>query len=239
MGKLSVMRVRLIRIAFAGAVFSTAACAISNGQQPPAAGTTTKRVCPDPCPAVPVPSSLPEPQEAFPYPGEPSEIAKPPLPQSPSGPQPSPAEKGTAAKAFPYPGEGDTTSGSSSSSADAPADSPDPSKTSSPDTGNSAKSTRRKLPKVERIQSDEDRESEDLSVAHFYINVGNLQGAYLRAKDATAMQADDADAHFLLAEVAEKLNKRDEAIAEYRAYLKLDPGGQKTKAVQKALVRLQ
>ncbi len=61
----------------------------------------------------------------------------------------------------------------------------------------------------------------------------------MRAKDATAMQADDADAHLLLAEVAEKLNKRDEAVFEYKSYLKLDPAGGKSKAAQKALERLK
>lgn len=238
MGKLRYMSVRFICAGVLGTALSTVACALPGSQQTPPARTNPQQTCPDSCPATPSPTTKPTTPEAFPYPGEPSDSAN--LPASPSQTKPAPpAEKSTTAKEFPYPGETDSTSSSSSSSSDSPTEAPDTAKTASPDTGNQAKSTRRKLPKVERIQSDEDREAEDITVAHFYINVGNLQGAYLRAKDATAMQADDADAHVLLAEVAEKLNKRDEAVVEYKTYLKLDPGGVKSKAVQKALARLQ
>lgn len=238
MGKLRHMSVRGICAAILGTALSTTACAMPGSQQTPAARTNPQQTCPDSCPATSSPATKPASTEAFPYPGEPSDSAT--LPASPTQSKPvSPAEKSTTSKEFPYPGEPDSTSGSSSSSSESPSDAPDPAKTASPDAGNPAKSTRRKLPKVEKLQSDEDREADDISVAHFYINVGNLQGAYLRAKDATAMQADDADAHLLLAEVAEKLNKRDEAIIEYKAYLKLDPGGNKSKAAQKSLARLQ
>ena len=42
-----------------------------------------------------------------------------------------------------------------------------------------------------------------------------------------------------LAETAAKLNKRDEAIAEYNACLKLDPMEKEAKAARKALERLK
>jgi Tetratricopeptide repeat len=43
----------------------------------------------------------------------------------------------------------------------------------------------------------------------------------------------------LLAEIAQKLNKRDEAIAEYNACLKLDPSEKQVKDARKALARLK
>ena len=89
-----------------------------------------------------------------------------------------------------------------------------------------------------KLQSPEEREAEDLSIAHFYTQSGDLQGAYLRSKDAVNTIPDDPDAHFALAEAALKLNKRDEAIAEYNACLKLDPGDKEAKAARKALARL-
>ncbi len=92
---------------------------------------------------------------------------------------------------------------------------------------------------MKQIQSNEDRESEDLTVAKFYRQSGNLQAAYLRSKDAVTLVPEDAEAHFALAEAARTLAKRAEAVAEYDAYLKLDPDGEHVKAAQKALAGLQ
>jgi Tfp pilus assembly protein PilF len=102
-----------------------------------------------------------------------------------------------------------------------------------------AKAPRRKLPKVQNLQSDDDREAEDLTVARFYRDRGNLNAAYQRSKDAVKHQPDDPDAHLLLAEMAQKLNKRDEAIAEYNALLKLDASDEQIKTARKALAQLQ
>ncbi len=66
-----------------------------------------------------------------------------------------------------------------------------------------------------KLQTTDEREQEDLDVAHFYIQTGDLQGAYLRGQDAVKMAPDDPDAHFALAEIALKLNKQDVADAEY------------------------
>ena len=89
------------------------------------------------------------------------------------------------------------------------------------------------------MQTDEDREAEDLTVAKFYRQTGNLQAAYLRSKDAVTMQPDDPEAHFALADAAQRLNKREEAAAEYNAYLKLDPEGDRVKSAQRALSALK
>ncbi len=90
-----------------------------------------------------------------------------------------------------------------------------------------------------KLQSTEEREAEDLDIAHYYTQTGNLQGAYLRSKDAVTLVPDDADAHFALAEIALKLNKKDEAIAEYSACLKLDASDKEIKESRKALARLK
>ena len=80
-----------------------------------------------------------------------------------------------------------------------------------------------------KLQSADEREAEDLDVAHTYIGMGDLQGAYMRTQDAVKAAPDDPDAHFALAEVAAKLEKRDEAINEYNACLKLDPPAKEAK----------
>jgi len=71
------------------------------------------------------------------------------------------------------------------------------------------------------------------------MNDDNLPGAYLRAKDAVKIQPDYSLAHFTLGQVAQKMKKKDEAVAEFKAYLKLDPEGEKAKAAHDALSHLQ
>jgi Tfp pilus assembly protein PilF len=70
------------------------------------------------------------------------------------------------------------------------------------------------------------------------VTTGNYLGAYMRAQDAVKTIPDDPMAHFALAETASRLKKKEEAIAEYKAYLKMDPQGQKVKDSQKALEEL-
>jgi Tfp pilus assembly protein PilF len=132
-------------------------------------------------------------------------------------------------------------SGSSSSSSSDSSSSADPDAPSSVPWVDEAASSRsrRKLPKVQKLQSDEDRATEDLSVARFYEGNGNLTAAYLRTKDAVKVLPNDPEVHFAHAQIAQKLKKRDEAIAEYNAYLKLDPEGERIKTARKALSQLQ
>ncbi len=92
---------------------------------------------------------------------------------------------------------------------------------------------------MENIQSDEERATEDLKVSKYYEQTGNLNAAYMRAKDAVKHQPNDPDTHFALAHIAQKLNKRDEAIAEFNTYIKLDPDGLSIKQAQKALSQLK
>jgi tetratricopeptide (TPR) repeat protein len=203
----------------------------------PAAAQNTSQAA-KPCTTPPA-AKQPSTSEQFPFPGEPAKPSAAPNAPSPSttpGSTPS-----SAAAEHPFPTKlppklpGDDSS-SSSSSADDPNATPD---TPTPPPGTEGTSVHRKLPKVQRVQSDDERVDEDLKVAKFYMNADNLPGAYLRAKDAVKTQPDYSDTHFALAQVAQKMKKKDEAVAEYQAYLKLDPSGEKAKAAQRALEDLQ
>lgn len=92
---------------------------------------------------------------------------------------------------------------------------------------------------MEKLQSDEERAAEDLEVAKFYEDSGDLNAAYLRARDAVKVQPSDPEAHYTLGHLAQKLNKREEAIAEFNSYIQLEPDGQKIKQAQKSLAQLQ
>ena len=202
--------------------------------------------------------------QRFPFPGEGSPAA--PGAGSPRAPVPDApgvggAGKGDARDEFPFPGEpgkpgaaggsGENSSSSSSSSSDdapaadvMPGDSPDGSgpKGKGSDAG-AAPQGRHLLHRVNpigtKLQTDDEREAEDLDIAHYYTQTGNLKGAYLRSQDAVKTAPDDPNAHFALAEIALKLNKRDEAIAEYDACLKHDPADKEAKAARKELARLK
>ena len=190
--------------------------------------------------------------QRFPYPGEnsgesPEAGATVTAPDAPDAVKPQAggarSDGKPAGDAFPYPGESRADAGASSSSGSSSSSSssaPDSSAAGAPgldDVGSesSTRAARRRLPKPERIQSDEDRATEDMTVAKFYQQSGNLQAAYLRAKDAVKMQPADAETHFVLAGVLEKMRRREEAVAEFEAYLKLDPDGEHVKAARKAI----
>jgi hypothetical protein len=96
------------------------------------------------------------------------------------------------------------------------------------------KKPRKKLPPVV-AQTDSERVAEDLSVYGFYMDDSNYRGAYLRATDAVTHAPDDPNAHFALAEVARKLGKLDEAVAQYKKTLQLDPIPKDKKASEKAV----
>jgi hypothetical protein len=222
-------------------------------------------VAPEPAPCSAAPSGKPTSGEKFPFPGEPSTggaaATAPPgnppssdsaAPQKPAdGSRPSDGNKLSGAD-FPFPGEPASGSGSgagsssssSSSSSDDPAD-PDatPALKDKGSEGSQAPQGRHLLHRVNpigtKLQSPEEREAEDLDIAHYYTQTGDLKGAYLRSQDAVKTAPDDPDAHFALAEAARKLDKRDEAVAEYNACLKLDPDDKEAKNARKELARLK
>jgi tetratricopeptide (TPR) repeat protein len=210
-------------------------CPAPSPNQSPAQTTDqTAKPCPPPAPAAKKSAA-----QQFPFPGAPAKPANPP--DSPS-PATTPSD---AATQHPFPTQpppklpGDDSSSSSSSGSDDPAAAPTDDNPTAKGDRPEGTSVHRKLPKVKRVQTDDERVDEDLAVAKFYLRDENYQGAYIRAKDAVQVQPDYSDTHFALAEIAQKMKKKDEAIAEYQTYLKLDPDGEKAKAAKKALADLQ
>jgi hypothetical protein len=180
--------------------------------------------------------------DQFPYPGDHAPDAVPEgntpryVPDSPDAAGKPPASNPGSSSS-----SGDSSSSSSSSGGDSSSSSADDDKkptSADDDDGKKIVSTRHKLPKV-AAQSPDERVTEDLNVAKFYSSRGNFQAAYLRSKDATTVMPDDAESHFLLAQAAQKLQKKDEAVAEYNLYLKLEPSGDRMVAAQKALAELR
>jgi len=211
--------------------------------QPPA--STADAPCPTP---VREPSAA----EKFPFPGSSS---APAMSGAPAAPPDAPAggnRPKSAAEEHPFPGSAPPMPGSESGSSSSSSSSDGYSSSSSGDSANPSDTPseepkpeppktlgRRRLPKVEKLQSDEDRVEEDLKVARFYEGKGDLNAAYMRLRDAVKSLPNDSESHYALARMAEKMQKRDEAIAEYSAYLKLEPDGENVPKAQKAIDQLQ
>jgi Tetratricopeptide repeat len=206
------------------------------GDSPPLETKPQDNSTPDAPPSGSAPSTPGDTSQKFPYPSDSS---------TPARTTPNPA-----VKQFPYPGEspglgasgnssssGDDSSSSSSSGSDFDPDADPDGKLPPPTKGQDA--GRRKLEKVRDLQTPDEREAEDLKVGKFYQDKGDWDAAYLRYKDAVKYQPDDPDAHFFLAETALKLNKRDEAIAEYKTTLTLDASDKQIKVAKKALAELK
>ncbi len=109
----------------------------------------------------------------------------------------------------------------------------DPDDPLDPDSATKQPSGRRRLPKVKKLQSDDEREAEDVKVAGFYYDQGNSLAAYNRLKDAVKLVTDDPNAWFLLGEVTDKMNKADESSAAYRRFLELESGTRRAKSLAK------
>ena len=90
------------------------------------------------------------------------------------------------------------------------------------------------MPPVAR-QTPDERETEDISVAKFYMNDSNWHAAYLRGKDAESITDGDWEAHLTVAAAARKMGKLDEAQKEYKRTLELDPMPKGRKEAEAAL----
>ncbi len=80
---------------------------------------------------------------------------------------------------------------------------------------------------------------EDVAIGKMYMQSENYRGAYIRYKEALTLDPESVDAAFGIAETARKMNQPQEAIANYKLCLDLDPGGPRAKASRKALSQLQ
>lgn len=221
-------------------------------------GKTTTSNCPT-AQDKPVPSNA---AQQFPYPGETAAPTQP-TPGGPDAPQapksaakqfPYPGQPDGSSSSSSSAGAGDvkpappgglqdagsagsssssssSDSGYSSSSANDAPDSPDADDTSVP---TKTRSSRRTV-KAEPVKTSSQQLDEDLQVAGFYQNDGNFKGAYMRAKDAVSISADNPDARLALADAARKLGKLDEAEQNYKKCLELDPVPKTKKAAEAAL----
>jgi TolA-binding protein len=80
--------------------------------------------------------------------------------------------------------------------------------------------------------------TEDVRIGGFYLDQGDYKGAYLRYKEATLVDAGNAEAVFGLARAAEGLKQKDEAVQNFQLYLDAFPDGKKAKEARKALAAL-
>ena len=172
----------------------------------------------------------------FPFPGE---NPDPATPMPPAAPEPSPnglkdaGSQGESTK--PAPGESSSSSSSSSSSENLPPGTNDPN--DPPDAAPIPHHSRKPVPVVKE-QSPDEREAEDVTVAAFYMNTNNFQGAYMRSKDAVSLDDSDPEAHLALAEAARRLGKLDEAQQHYKRCLELDPLPKDRKVAEQALKQM-
>ena len=222
----------------------------------PGQGTPAKPACStDPKSSNPCPTPPPAaPAQAFPYPGDspsapapsqtparqfpsPGDAQPPASPTSPNQPFPFPGDKSSGKKTpAGQPSDDSSASSSSSSSSNSsdPDDPLDPS-SSTPAPSATGNTVRRKLPKPTHLQSDEEREAEDVKVAQFYSDSGNTLGAYNRLKDAIKLAQDDADAFYLLGSVASRLGKQPESLDAYTKFLALEPDTRRAKSLRHTL----
>lgn len=86
---------------------------------------------------------------------------------------------------------------------------------------------------------DPHRAAKEVEVGDFYFRRKNYHAAEARYREALRYKDNDAIATLRLATCLEKLGVLDEAMAEYRSYLKIMPYGPEAPQVNKALERLK
>jgi tetratricopeptide (TPR) repeat protein len=85
---------------------------------------------------------------------------------------------------------------------------------------------------------DPHRAAKDIEVGDYYFKLKDYRGALSRYREALLYKPDDAIANFRLGECLAKMDRPDEAVLHYQAYLKILPEGPLSKDAHKALERL-
>lgn len=85
---------------------------------------------------------------------------------------------------------------------------------------------------------DPHKATKDIEVGDFYFRQKNYTGAESRYREALYYKNNDALATYQLAVCLEKMNRPDEALEEYEAYLRILPDGPKAAKAKKAIERL-
>ena len=86
---------------------------------------------------------------------------------------------------------------------------------------------------------DPHKAAKDIEVGDYYFKRKNYTGAESRYREALAYKENDAVATYKLAMCLEKLNRPDEALAQYESYLKILPNGPEAGEAKKAIERLK
>lgn len=86
---------------------------------------------------------------------------------------------------------------------------------------------------------DPHKAAKDIEVGDFYFKRKNYKAAEDRYREALYYKDNDAIATYHLAECLEKLDRPDEARAQYESYLKILPYGPEAENAKKAIARLK
>jgi tetratricopeptide (TPR) repeat protein len=86
---------------------------------------------------------------------------------------------------------------------------------------------------------DPHKAAKDVEVGDYYFKRKNYVGAESRFREALVYKNNDAVATYKLAVCLEKMNRTDEALTEYEAYLKILPYGPEAADAKKAIERLK
>ena len=86
---------------------------------------------------------------------------------------------------------------------------------------------------------DPHKAAKDIEVGDYYFRRKNYIGAESRYREALLYKENDAVAIYKLAVCLEKMNRSDEAIAQYEGYLKILPYGPEAAEAKKAIERLK
>jgi TolA-binding protein len=86
---------------------------------------------------------------------------------------------------------------------------------------------------------DPHKAAKDVEVGDYYFKRKNYPGAESRYREALVYKENDAVATYKLAVCLDKMNRADEAITEYEAYLKILPYGPEAADAKKAIERLK
>jgi tetratricopeptide (TPR) repeat protein len=86
---------------------------------------------------------------------------------------------------------------------------------------------------------DPHKAAKDVEVGDYYFKRKNYTGAESRYREALVYKDNDAIATYNLAICLEKMNRPDEALAEYESYLKILPYGPEAAEAKKAVERLK
>lgn len=86
---------------------------------------------------------------------------------------------------------------------------------------------------------DPHKAAKDIEVGDYYFKRKNYIGAESRYREALIYKNNDADATYKLAVCLEKMERPDEAVAQYESYLKILPYGPEAANAKKAIERLK